>query len=441
MIMRGFMCIPLLALAACSSPKARLLEPSAPSSAVVETELATASTSVPSQSAVLELPQAVRLALQRHPDILRAKSYVSKSQTGIALAQSVWYPELTYGVSPTYSSTSYGSATAGVSQLVYDFGKSKAELNSATALHAKSEHEVDQAKESVAAQIAQDYATLAASLDQIEKAKSFLSDLQKLEAKVQSRVSAGASDGGDISTASIAVDRAKGEILRAQSSFAIAQSNIAQVLGEAPQRVSAISEIAVLLEKIKEQHAIKNSPSLLALQSAVEAARSNVDRAHADVLPPVKIAGQYTEQAGNTGLSGSGWVGLQVTGAFSTSGAAGQRIAAAESDFEVAQQLLESEKLRLRTASGAIDIELNAAKQRAQNYKRIYQMAARSSLLSWQEYQLDKKPLNEVISAEREKYLAMSDLNTAGADFIKASIRGLANKGEFADGVLSADRQ
>ena len=163
-------CLPVLALAACSGPLSKLQVTTQSTVAQSEPELTTASIAKPSHSGILELPQAVRYALQLHPDVLRARSLVVKSQTGIALANSVWYPELSYGISPNYSKNGYGSATAGVSQLVYDFGKSQAEFKAATALHAKSGYEVNQAKEAVTAQIALDYTNLAASLDQIERA-------------------------------------------------------------------------------------------------------------------------------------------------------------------------------------------------------------------------------------------------------------------------------
>ncbi len=437
----GLILVSLLALSACSNPLAKLQSLPQPATNLLEPEIPTASISNPAQAGFLGLPEAARMALQRHPDILRAKSYVIKSATGIALANSVWYPELSYGVSPTYSKNSYGSATAGVSQLVYDFGKSEAELGAAQALQAKSEHEVNQAEEAVAAQIAQDYTNLAASIDQIDQARGYLVELQKLASRVESRVRAGASDASDSATATVAVDRAQGEVLRAQSQFATAKSNIAEVLGQAPERVSAMQDIALLLQKITEHEESKVAPSLLALQSAVEAARHNIDRAHADVLPPLKLAGQYTEQVSKTGFSGSSWLGLQVTGTFSTSGAAGQKIASAEADFVAAQQLLESEKLRLRIALGASDIEVSAAIQRAENNRRIHDLAVHSNVLSWQEYQLDKKPLNDVISAERDKYTAMSDVINARADFIKAMIKGLANKGRLSGGLLAVDQK
>jgi outer membrane protein, adhesin transport system len=437
----------LFPLAACSSMKARHLNMLQLASFPVQ-ELTTASTEIlpashliVEQSGVLALPHAIRLALQQHPDILRAKAYVTKSQTGIKLAGAAWYPELTYGLSPAYSKAGYGSATVGVSQLVYDFGKSAAEVNSAKAQLAKSRYDVNQAKETVTTQLAQDYTNFAASVDQIDQAKFFLLELKKLTARVSSRVEAGASDAGDRATALVALDRARSEVLKAEAQFAVAQSNLAQVLGMVPVKVSSMKTVAISLQHIADQNGALNVPSVLALQSAVEAAKANIARAHAEALPPLKVAGQYTEQATNGGFSGSSWVGLQVSGAFSTSGAAGQRVASAESDLEAAQQLLQSEKLRLRTQVAATSIEADAAIRRAENYKRIHDLAEHSSSLSWQEYQLDKKPLNEVITAEHEKYAAMSDLIAARADVVKAMIKGLANKGQLADGLLAMDQE
>ena len=434
-------------LAACSSPKTRLLDlpqlaaAPAPELTTASTEILPASTLVVAKAGVLALPHAVRLALQQHPDILRAKAFVTKSQTGIKLAGAAWYPELTYGVSPIYSKAGYGSATVGVSQQVYDFGKSAAEVNSAQAQLAKSRYDVDQAKETVSAQLAQDYTNFAASVDQIDEAKFFLLEIKKLTVRVSSRVEAGASDAGDRATALVALDRAQSEVLKAEAQFAVAQSNLAEVLGVAPSKVSSMKTIALGLQHIADQNGALNAPSVLALQAAVDAAKANIARAHADALPPLKVAAQYTEQALTGGFSGSSWVGLQVSGAFSTSGAAGQRVASAESDLEAAQQLLESEKLRLRTQVAATNIEADAAMRRAENFRRIHDLAEHSSKLSWQEYQLDKKPLNEVITAEHEKYAAMSDLISTRADVVKAMIKSLANKGQLAEGLLAMDQE
>ncbi len=389
----------------------------------------------------LALSEAVRMALQRHPDIRRAMAYVEKSRTGIRLAASVWYPELSYNVAPGYSKANYGSATIGASQLVYDFGKSSAEQNAAKAQLAKSNHEVDEAREAVAAQLAQDYAVLAASVAQIDLARSYLAEQKKLASRVSSRVEAGASDASDESTALVAVDRAQAEILKADSQFSVAQSNIAEVLGVRPNRVASMQDIAAQLDSIMGSASGQVSPSILALESAVEAARHNVEQARAQAMPPVKIVGQYSESASDEGFSGSSYLGVQVSGAYSTSGAAGMRVEAAVSELEAARQLLASERLRIRTNIGASSVDIETANKRVQNARQIHRLAKKSGDLSWQEYQLNKKPLNEVISAEREKYMALSDIIAARNDVIRAKIRFLSNRGELAYGLLWSDHQ
>jgi outer membrane protein, adhesin transport system len=382
----------------------------------------------------------VRRALSRHPDIARAKAVIAKTDAGVGAANAVWYPDITYGVSPGFQDKGYGSATIGVNQLVYDFGKSQAALGVAESERGKAQQQLLVAAEAVTMETALAYVALATAFAQRAEAERYVAELRGLRDRVASRVEAGASDLSDRVTADAALGRAEGEVDKAQASVLVAQSSLAELTGQAPQRAGTLDDIAKLLSRQGKNFDINHAPGIRAAVNAVRSAEYNVSRTRAETLPPIRIAGQYTANATDDGYSGQTWLGLKVENSFSTGGLASWKVDAAEAERDAAQQALEGEKLKAITAQKQAEIETTAAMGRVKRFLAIHALAQSSGDLAWERYQLDKQPLREVISSEREKFAARSDIITAHAEALRARLRGYAAVGNLTRVLIGMPR-
>ena len=76
-----------------------------------------------------------------------------------------------------------------------------------------------------------------------------------------------------------------------------------------------------------------------------------------------------------------------------------------------------------RTALGSAELEASGAAARVVSYEKIIDLSRTSRDLYWQEYTLNKRPLTEVISAEREIYLSEVERISAFSDGILAKIK------------------
>ncbi|MCO5064429.1 MAG: TolC family protein [Rhizobiaceae bacterium] len=386
----------------------------------------------------LNLQEAVGLAIARHPDITRSEAIVAQSESEVAIAKSAWFPTLDYEVSPGYtgSSSDQASVGIGVTQLVYDFGRSRSNIAAANATLGQQRHLLADTIESVAFSTASTFIDLAASQDMITAAERQVDSLRDINKKIETRVKAGLSDASDLNQAEVAIQRAAAEVLSARMEFDIAAGKLAQVAGVRPTRVRGLGETSTYIRKLggDMQDSIENTPSVLAAQAAVDAATARVKLAKAERFPSIGVnAGQSlsTEKDIYGDYSKNSWVGLKLIGDISTGGLNKNKIRAAEAEQRAQSQALENQRLVTRTALGSAETEAAGAESRLQSYDTVIGLSRNLIDLYWQQYTLNKRPLTDVINAERDIYQSEAARITAIADGDRARVRANSAVGRF----------
>ncbi|MBX3598231.1 MAG: TolC family protein [Rhizobiaceae bacterium] len=386
----------------------------------------------------LNLKEAVGLAIARHPDISRAQALVAQSESEVAVAKSAWFQTIQYGVTPKYSravkNESY--ATVGVQQLVYDFGRSSSRVSAAQATLEGDKFQLADSIESIAYNTSVTFIELAASQETIAAAGRQVSSLQKTREKIESRVKAGLSDASDLNQAEVAIQRAEADVLAAQTDYDVAVGRLAEVAGVRPQRVESLDATSSLLAGLDgaAPAAIENTPAVLAAQAAARAAQERVKLARANRYPSIGVSiaqdisvlkdiyGDYQKDT---------WVGLELSGDISTGGQSRHEVSAAEAEARAQSKSLENERLAARTALGSAQTQAAGAAARLQSYESVIGLSRSLLDLYWQEYTLDKRPLTDVISAERDIYQSEVSRITAIADGNIARVKANAAVGRL----------
>ncbi|UXC37063.1 TolC family protein [Cupriavidus gilardii] len=394
----------------------------------------------------LTLRNAVGIAIARHPDISRANAVVTQNLSEISVAKAAWYPKIEYGVQPGYGG-SFGSggndlgsrASVGASQLLYDFGRTRSKISAADANLGKSQHQLADTVETVAANTADTFVELAASQAVIAAAQRQVESMNETRARIGERVRAGLSVSSDRDLAEVATLRASAEVLKARNRFDVAATRLAELIGARPQQVADLAKTGGVIERITRDGGggrddqIDDTPSVLAARAAVDAAAANVDLAKAERYPSVSVGVSRSLSTGRANANDDTWVGLSIRGDFSLGRLAQHRIAAAQAQERAAADALENQRLRTRTALYAAQTEAEGAAARLASYRNVIELSRSSRNLYWQEYMLNKRSLTEVITRDREIFLAEEEWINAMADGIRARIKAYAAVGKFVE--------
>ncbi|MEI3854959.1 MULTISPECIES: TolC family protein [unclassified Ensifer] len=387
----------------------------------------------------MSLAEAVGVAISRHPDISRANAIVAQSTSEVAIAEAAWYPTIEYGVQPGFGG-SFGSdgnstgvrASLGVNQLVYDFGRTSSRISAADAVLGKQRHLLNDTVEGVAYNTASTFVELAASQDVIAAAERQALALGETRAKIDERVEAGLSDASDLNQADVAIQRAKAEALKARTRFDVAAGKLAELTGVRPERVAKLSGTSDFVGRLGSGGGdIEHTPAVLAASAAMEAANAKVKLAEAERLPSIGVGVSRSMSTGRTNANDSTWLGVSLRGNYSLGGLAKHQIAAAEAERLAAAQALENQRMVTRTALNSAETEASGAAARLASYDEVLTLSRSSRDLYWQEYTLDKRPLTEVINAEREIYLSQVERTNAVADGVLAGIKAYTAVGRF----------
>ncbi len=402
--------------------------------------LASAATKVPVQPTEparriaidgMSLSDAVGVAIARHPDVSRADALVTQSTSEVAVAKAAWYPTIEYGAKPGYgrgyaNSGDNGAVrgSIGVNQLLYDFGRTPGRISAADATLVKQKHLRADTMETIAYDTAAIYLELADSQDMIAAAQRQLSALRETRAKIVERLQAGLSDATDRNQADVAIQRADAEVLKAKTRFSVAAGKLAELTGVRPQRVATLAGTGAFVSRLGTAVGdIDRTPSVLAAKAAVEAADARIEVAKAERFPTIGLGVSRSMSTGQRNDKDDTFVGVSISGSFSLGGLAGHRIEAAEAERKATAKMLENQRLVTRTALGSAELEASGAAARVVSYEKIIDLSRTSRDLYWQEYTLNKRPLTEVISAEREIYLSEVERISAFSDGILAKIK------------------
>jgi len=392
----------------------------------------------------MNIVDAVGIAIARHPDIGRATAVVVESKAQISIEKSAWFPTFQYGVNPGYSRY-YGSGnkgnqstvqgSIGANQLIYDFGRTSSRISTARAAHEKEKYMLADVIENVAANTASTFVELAAAQSLIAAAEREYGAMMRTRERIAERVTSGLSDSVDLNQADLAIQRAKTDLLSAQTRYDVAAGRFAEITGVRPDKVMDLDSTAAFVESLGAGNkSIEKTPTVLAAEAEVKAAEERVKAARAQLFPAVGLNVSQQKTSGGRNVSNdSSFVGLQLSGSLNSGFRERHMITAAQAQLQAARLSSEHEKLVARTALGSAETEAQGANARMDNSRQLVSLSLTSRDLYWQQYTLNRRPLTDVVNAERDTFIAESDYISAMADRVNARIRAYYAVGDLVE--------
>jgi len=392
----------------------------------------------------LTLRDAVGLAIANHPDVSRGMAVVSQSTADVLVAKGAWFPVLNYSIAPGYG-TAYSRETAagaqssgGISQLVYDFGKTPGRIEQADAALNRQRHALNSTIEGVAYTAANQYVEFAAAQATLDAAGEAIAKLNKLRGMIAERVRASLSSASDLTQADVAMQRANIDQAQARTRLDVAAANLAEIIGARPQTVADLASVNETIMALGQGGGadIENAPAMLAAKAAVNEADAQVKVVKSDYYPAVSlVANKNVMSGGGSNAYDSEWAGVALSGSISAVGQNSHRVESARASKDAAERQLESQRLSLRMTLASAETEMAGANTRRQAFDAMQGLSRTSRELYWQEYTLGKRPLTQVLDAEHDIFSAEAGRIAAVADGMAARLKARAAVGLLVSGL------
>jgi outer membrane protein len=274
----------------------------------------------PSTSAVLTLAEAVRLGLNYQPSLLAARGVTQADQAQVGVTKSNLLPTLSLlskytqqtdnpyphpqvGTSTTSSPTNRSTGNyfnaVSLQQLLFDFGKTSAELESARQNMKGSELNEENSRQSVVLSVKVAYFALLAARHLVQVQEETVRQSEEHLDQAKGFYQAGTRTKFDVTNAEVTLTNAQLDLIKAKNVVEVARVTLANAMGVPDYPIGDLEELLTFQKmEITETRALKegleNRPDLLALAAQRQAADASVRSAQRSYFPMLSLNADYT---------------------------------------------------------------------------------------------------------------------------------------------------
>lgn len=387
--------------------------------------------------------EAVAIAVGRYPTITSALGSLARQGEMVDVARSGYYPQIKAGVTLGQQDT-FGTgpvATLGVSQMLYDFGKTSSAVDRERAGVRQKQALALQAMDAVAKQTVQALIEIHRyqTLQQIAQAR--IEALNKLKGITELRANAGVANQSDPVQASARVEAAQAHLLEINAQLAQWRSRLITYLGPTNLPVEVQDAPADLFEASDApigDEQLARLPAVLAAQAAREIARADLRNLRAQRYPTITLEATGNKRMGAAGdryaqiydksTYAAAYLSLNSSlfngGAMAAqSRAAAQAVAAADADVEAARLAALDELRGYSEQAAGLRGRFGVLEQRVQSITHTRE-------LYWDQYlSLGTRTVLDLLNAEQEGSQSLEDLANARHDLMIAQLGALVASG------------
>lgn len=385
--------------------------------------------SLPGSTVPLELKDAVRQAVSRHPAIADAVATLWQQEGGVDVARAGYYPKVRVGLGGGDDNgiTANGSrgvvATASVSQTLYDFGKTSGTVDYSEALLRRQQAAVLRQIDLIAQQTAEAVSMTHRYQSLLEIAAEQVDAVEKVLETAKLRAHAGLSPEADPIQAESRVDGARANYLQVKSQYAQWRERLRTLIGgPVPQTIALLPETITTDLTMEMRPDTSHLPEVLMALADRKAAEAQLAIAKSQRYPTISLDASVNRSMGginpntyaNNGTYHS--VMLNVTGALYQGRTISRQISSAAAAEAAALQRVETARLNAgdqargfrERAIGAEDRlgVLAARKQRIIEARDLYH----------EQYTLGTRSILDLLNAEQEIHQAAADEETVRHD-------------------------
>ena len=175
-------------------------------------------------AAQLRLQEAVLRAVERDANVSALRTQVASRSIDIQAARDGLYPSLSLSGDSSTTSSEGPGITLTVSQVLYDWGKIRGEIDAASQMRVRAVSDLKMAVEDMTLQVAQYFLEVEAIDLKLRQTRDYAAFARRIANQAQDRSTAGLSDVGEVARARLEIARADDQLAQLTSNRAIALS-------------------------------------------------------------------------------------------------------------------------------------------------------------------------------------------------------------------------
>ncbi|MGK7654273.1 TolC family protein [Roseovarius sp. B08] len=359
--------------------------------------------------AQMSLQEAVLLAAQTDPGVEALRQEVAIKSVDIDAARDAYFPAISLSGETSTTASDGPGLVLSVTQLLFDWGKTKAEIEQASQVRVQAMADLKMAVEDLSFEIAGYFLDVEVLDRKIAYTREYMSFSRRLAGQAQDRARGGVGDNSEVARARLEIARAEEQMsqLLANRQIALAQLEylVGRPLGDV-RRPPAIgfAQHYGSVEKIRA--AIRIAPEYTAARAEVAEAEAGIDTAKAQRFPTINLQAQ-----GRADLNGGDTqtaLGISAGVDLNSRGFGQRQIQSARLELEGAKASMRGvERELLNTTTTALErLQLLRTSERS---KAAQLVESEKVLASYEE---------QFIAGQRE----ILDLLTTGRDLYDAQI-------------------
>ncbi|TCT83320.1 adhesin transport system outer membrane protein [Gibbsiella quercinecans] len=368
---------------------------------------------------------AIHVAVNRHPSIISSVASLESTGFGVEAANAGYLPNISAGVtSGRQEDKGTGQiATLGLSQMLYDFGKTGSMVDLASAKFLRQQASVLEQVDSIIQQTALALNEVYRYAQLVENARLQVASLRDILKLTQMRAQAGASSRIDPVQAQARVEAAEAqqqemEIKLQQERFLL-QSLLGQSVVEA--QLSAPQDLLPLIQREGERVDLNKNPTVLVAQADAVIAKAELRSYKAQRYPTLSLEASSNKYVGNIAdyqtRSQYNNVYLSLNSSIYQGGALVAQENASAKALEAARTTIDSKKIQLTDQQRSYYHNILGLQRNIKILKKRMETITETRALYREQYlSLGNRNALDLLNAEQEISRAQLDLINAACD-------------------------
>ncbi|WP_342215463.1 TolC family outer membrane protein [Pseudomonas sp. TH31] len=398
--------------------------------------------SAPLRAGVLDLREAVAIAVNRHPSITSAVSAITQQEGVVDYSMAGYYPKITAGVNSGKVNT-YGNsqvATVSVSQMIHDFGKVSGSVSQAEGQMFRQQALLLKQIDSIAQETAQTMLEVHRQQALLKIANDQVKAIQDVLEMVKLRADSGLTSQSDFIQATTRVQSAQANQQQASTLLGQWRARLSTLVGN--PLPASVADLPSGLEQVAHLDSPLDYamlPDVLAAEADRKSAYGQLENAKAQRYPTIAIEASANEAISGTnpsnGIDRGSYNTVMLTGSMLLyqGGAVSAQIRSALAGIDRAESTinearLSAEDLLLRSREQAVGARMRLGILR----QRMATMTETRELYK-EQYTVGTRSVLDLLNAEQEVYQAAADQETTRHDFWAGLITFIGASGRSRD--------
>lgn len=359
----------------------------------------------------------VGYALEHSPEVREALSNREAADWGVEQVKGQRYPQVIIGSNAPFGSFGSGTATrnnnsisdtnasVSVTTTIFDWGKTRAELDSAIEGLSASELSIRETRESIASTTMTELLNLSRYRESIDVAKAYVKRMDELATMLSGIAAVDKGRASERVQAQARLLAAKAERERLEHMYDNTRIKLVRLMGIEPTLMANMRWDGGLVSQTSALEAVAMHPSLLRAKAEIRAVEAQAESIQADRLPKVNWVVQKSTAKDTNGDEDAWYTGLNVQWNAFDGGSTKAARQVALAKMRSAQEKQQTSRYELEYQIRNMVETRDSSLQRANSYVKLSAETDRvRDMFFRQWYNLGTRTLLDVLTAESDHF-------------------------------------